>query len=205
MDLEPYTSATSISKAVSEVAAKWKAGLKASLEERINRGQRFSVSMDEYTSKAHSRYMNVNLHHHSAKPIGLGMIRIKGSLPADKAAQMVKDQLEKFGLSEERHIVAIVKDGARVMVKMGEHFEAFQQLCMAHGIHLAVCDLLYEKKSKKKAKAGTRLSDTFQTLSGTHRKVCPLPFSPSYPLASHIIDHTRQDGCRVRDRAVGRL
>ena len=151
-----------------ECAEKWKAGIKVSLEEKINRGQRFSASLDEYTSKAHSRYMNINLHLHSGDPIGLGMIRVRGSLPADRAAQMVNDKLKEFGLSEECHIVAVVTDGAAVMVKMHEHFEAFEQLCFAHGIHLAVCDLLYEKKrKKKKASAGTRASDVFQTLSGT--------------------------------------
>ena len=31
------------------------------------------------------------------------------------------------------------------MVKYGKLIEAEQQLCYAHGIHLAVCDFLYSK------------------------------------------------------------
>ena len=149
-------------------ADKWKANIKVSLEEELNRGTRFSVTMDEYTSKAHTRFMNINLHRPFGRPIGLGMMRVKGSLPAERAAEMVFEKLRDFGLNEEGHIVAIVTDGAAVMVKMGKSFEAFQQVCHAHGIHLAVCDLLYEKPRKKKERnAASRLSDEFQTGSGT--------------------------------------
>ena len=142
-----------------------------SLEEKLRRGERFSATMDEYTSKAHSRYMNINLHQSSGKPIGLGIIRVKGSLPADRAADMVTTKLREFGIEDGCHLVAVITDGARVMVKMGESFIAFQQLCIAHGIHLAVCDLLYKKKGRKKKKSvnarKTRASNVFQTLSGT--------------------------------------
>ena len=40
------------------------------------------------------------------------------------------------------------------MKKMGRLFEALSQLCHAHGLHLAVCDVLYKKGGKKKAAAG---------------------------------------------------
>ena len=167
-DFEPYVNHVSVAKAVQSCANKWKANIKVSLEEELNRGTRFSASLDEYTSKAHSRFMNLNLHRATGKPIGLGMIRVRGSLPADKAAEMVSQKLSEFGINEERHIVGIVTDGAAVMKKMGKSFKAFQQLCHAHGIHLAVCDLLYEKPRKKRGKnAAPRLSGTFQTESGT--------------------------------------
>lgn len=166
---DPYESPTSIATAVKSCADKWKANIKVSLEEELNRGTRFSATLDEYTSKAHSRFMNLNLHRFNGKPIGLGMIRVRGSLPAERAAEMVIQKLTEFGIDEDCHIVAVICDGAPVMQKMGRSFLAFQQLCMAHGIHLAVCDLLYEKPRKKKNNrvATARLSDAFQTVSGT--------------------------------------
>ena len=50
------------------------------------------------------------------------------ALPAERAAEIVKEKLEEFGIMEQCHLVAIVTDGARVMVKMGDSFEAFQLL-----------------------------------------------------------------------------
>lgn len=45
----------------------------------------------------------------------------------------------------ETDIVAITKDGAKVMVKMGRQLPFTHQLCIAHGLHLAVMDVLYSK------------------------------------------------------------
>ena len=55
-------------------------------------------------------------------------MRIQQSLPTERAAEIVKEKLEEFGIKEQCHLVAIVTDGARVMVKMGNSFEAFQLL-----------------------------------------------------------------------------
>ena len=60
--LEPYSSHNSISKAVRECAEKWKANVKTSLEEKLLRGDCFTATMDEYTSKAHYRYMDLELY-----------------------------------------------------------------------------------------------------------------------------------------------
>ncbi|CAB3224184.1 unnamed protein product [Arctia plantaginis] len=37
-------------------------------------------------------------------------------------------------------------DGASVMVKVGKLVSCYQQLCFAHGIQLAVVDILYKKR-----------------------------------------------------------
>ena len=43
------------------------------------------------------------------------------------------------------NVVDCVTDGAAVMVKFGKYIVCGHKLCYAHGIHLAVCDVLHEK------------------------------------------------------------
>ena len=66
-------------------------------------------------------------------------------MPAEKAVEAVQNKLSEFGLEVEKHVVACVTDGACAMVKFGKIIDCDQQLCYAHGIHLAVCDVLYRK------------------------------------------------------------
>lgn len=51
-------------------------------------------------------------------------------------------------------IVSITTDGAKVMVKMGRQLPIIHQLCMAHGLHLAVMDVLYSKEVIKMVPSG---------------------------------------------------
>ena len=90
--------------------------------------------------------MNINLHTKECF-WNLGMQRISGSMPAEKIVEMVSHKLLEYGLVLSKHIVATVNDGASVMVKYGKLIEPEQQLCYAHGIHLAVCDFLYSPTS----------------------------------------------------------
>ena len=55
-------------------------------------------------------------------------------------------------------IIVIIKVAfPLVMKKMGRQFLSVHQLCFAHGIHLAVCEVMYKKPKKKpKKKAATR-------------------------------------------------
>jgi len=43
-------------------------------------------------------------------------------------------------------IVGICTDGASVMTKVGKVVEAKHQLCYAHGVQLAILDVLYHRK-----------------------------------------------------------
>ena len=62
----------------------------------------------------------------------------------------MKKRLDYFGLKFDEHFFACVSDGASVMVKFGKLATSESELCFAHGIHLAVCDAVYEKKKKSK-------------------------------------------------------
>ncbi|CAH0403229.1 unnamed protein product [Chilo suppressalis] len=110
-------------------------------------GQRFSLSFDEWTSQKNHRYINLNVHHKETH-FNLGLIRIHGSCTAEHCITLVSQRLKKFGLNLETDIIGITTDGASVMVKVGRLLPCYQQLCFAHGIQLAVVDVLYKKKTQ---------------------------------------------------------
>jgi hypothetical protein len=112
-------------------------------------GARFSVTFDEWTSLQNRRYMNVNLHAGGEKFWNLGLIRVKGSMPATQCIKLLTEKLSMFGLNLDNDIVCIVTDGASVMTKTGKLINAQHQLCIAHGIQLAVLDVLYKNCTRQ--------------------------------------------------------
>ena len=121
---------------VRECATEVKDGIKSKLQERIRNGERFSLTTDECT-KANKKFANLYIHLPGGETEALGMIRVRGRLPAERAKEILCEKLEEFDISDERHLVATTKDGASVMAKMGRLFDALSQLCHAHGLHLA--------------------------------------------------------------------
>ena len=63
---------------------------KAKIKKMLAAGERFSVTTDEYTSTQNRRFSAVNLHHRKGRPIKIGMMRVKGSLKAEKLASKLK-------------------------------------------------------------------------------------------------------------------
>jgi len=96
-------------------------------------GKRFSITLDEWTSAANKRYMNINLHG-SGEIWNLGLSRITGTFSAEACLNDVKIKLVEFGLSLQKDMKKFGRLSGR------KHF-----LCMAHAIHLAVVGLLYMK------------------------------------------------------------
>jgi len=120
------------------------------LSEKFKNNLRFSLTLDEWTSSRMKKYVNVILH--SApdpyeKSYNLGLVRIFGSCTATKLLKVVTDHLASFKVNYEQHIVGTTGDGASLMVKYGKECPTSYQLCLNHGLHLAVCDTLYKKKS----------------------------------------------------------
>ena len=89
--------------------------------------------------------MNLNLHY-DLDPVYLGMVRIKGSMPAERVENLVKERLDEFGLMM-KDIVATTTDGASVMKSFGRMICCVHQLCFADGYHLAVTDFLYARQN----------------------------------------------------------
>ena len=68
-----------------------------------------------------------------------------GSCDAAKMLQLLEKHLTDFGITHiQASMISIVSDGASVMKKLGKLSQVYNQLCYSHGIHLAVCDVLYK-------------------------------------------------------------
>ena len=107
-------------------------------------GERFSITLDEYRSLKNRRFLNINIHQKN-KHWNLGLTRVSGSFPAEKAAEIVSERVEEFGLNLADWIVCSVTDGASMMVKFGKIVPTEHQTCYTHGVHPAVQEVLYEK------------------------------------------------------------
>ena len=99
--------------------------------------KRFSLTFDEYTSIKNRRSLTINVHNAEGKSQSLGMVRVWGSQTADSILKLVKGRLEKFGI-DLKTIVSVTTDGASIMIKLGKIVNTIHQVCLAHGIHLAV-------------------------------------------------------------------
>jgi hypothetical protein len=151
----PPASDNGIRGCVAKYTVEIKENVLTALEEEKKSGIRFSVTLDEYTSARNRRYCCVNIHNPQGKFHSIGMIRVQGSLPAERAVEMLCTKLEEFHLDLKCDIIAVTTDGASVMKKMGRILECEHQLCHAHGLHLAVCDVLY-KKTRPRGDGGGR-------------------------------------------------
>ena len=73
---------------------------------------RFSITIDEYTSSRTRRFVNIDVHV-KIRHWNLGMIRIFGSIPADKAVTVVREKLKEFGNCLNSDIVAAINEERR--------------------------------------------------------------------------------------------
>ena len=86
--------------------------------------------------------------HTGQEVISLGLIRMNGSLPTERAVILIDQRLLDFGIIRKRDLVATTTDGASVMRKFGRLMDCQHQQCFAHALHLGVCDVLYEKPTQ---------------------------------------------------------
>ena len=113
------------------------------------KGIRFSYTGDEWVSTGNKKYLNLNVHYKS-NYYSLGLVRIVGSMPAEILKEMFVKHLQEFGIDYETDVVGGNTDGASLMVKFGKLIKPLIHLqCQAHGINLAVCDVIYSKKDEK--------------------------------------------------------
>ena len=132
-----------MSEVLSYLFPKLKSDIKKMIEIKKGAGKFCSVILDEYTRSR--RYINLNQDYDS-DPFNLGMVRIKGSMPAERVENLVKERLHQFGLKME-DIAAATTDGVRVMKSFGRIIGCVHQLCFAYGYHLAVTDFLYARQN----------------------------------------------------------
>jgi hypothetical protein len=126
--------------------------MKKEIKNLLNDNEKFAVSFDEWSSNKNRRYISLNIHSQSLsgpnKFKSLGLIRVYGSLPAKKFIEQIRQKLDTFGLSLDTDIIAETTDGCSVMVKIGKLLrKSLHQLCIAHGVQLALSDVFYKKPS----------------------------------------------------------
>ena len=71
----------------------------------------------------------------------LGMVRMSGTYPAEKCLGILKTYFA--GQDFEMSIACAVTDGASIMKNKGRLSTLDHQLCYAHALQLAVCNVLY--------------------------------------------------------------
>ena len=90
--------------------------------------------------------MNINIHTNK-KFWNLGLIRIHGSMPAQKYIITLENKLAQFKISLDG-LVAITTDGAADMTKVGKSINVRHQLCLAHAIQLAGIKVIYNNNKQ---------------------------------------------------------
>ena len=139
---------SSIRKIVVEYSRKIRTWQIQNIQNHKIAGEKFCLIFDEWTSTRNRRYLNIVLKSQASLFLDVGFIRIKGSFTSEMGLNLIQERLISYGLSLKQDIIAIVTDGCSVMTKMGKLSPTEQQLCLAHGIHLSVMDVLYPISKK---------------------------------------------------------
>ena len=69
------------------------------IHSRVSAGSRFSLSLDEYTSLNNRRYLNIIAHKGGGSFWNLGMVKIDGAMPAEKAVEQCKISCQSLVLT----------------------------------------------------------------------------------------------------------
>lgn len=137
-------SATTIKKIVVEFSNKIKSNLIKLFADMITKKIKFALTTDEWTSIRNRRYININLHTENDF-WNLGIARIYSKADSEGLLKIINIKLNEFGLNL-KNIISLTTDGAAVMKKLVRMTGLIQQECQAHGIHLAISNILYCRK-----------------------------------------------------------
>ena len=139
---------TDIMKMIQGYADRGRTQMVAEFKQRIDAGERFSLTLDEWTSVRNRRYMNINLHGTGTDFWNLGLQRVTGKFTSEAMVSAVKDHLNDFGVSVDSHCVVCTSDGASVMCKFLRLMPTVGVTCYSHGIHLSVGYVMYKNTPK---------------------------------------------------------
>jgi len=78
--------------------------------------------------------------------LNLGLARAYGKMPAENCLEILQTKLTTFDLCSD-DFIGITTDGASVMRKLGSYLSVIHQLCLAHGMQLAVLKILSRKET----------------------------------------------------------
>lgn len=117
------------------------------ISSQVQKNERFSITLDEWTSVAQKRYLNICLTGVDTF-YNLGLVFIPGRCTAIEIRKIVEIRLKEFNISLEKHIVATVSDGPNVMKRFVADSPIDGYFCWNHAIHLAVIQVLYSKNER---------------------------------------------------------
>jgi hypothetical protein len=132
----------------------------ATIEElkiKIQNKEKFSITMDEWSSITRKRYLNINLH--NQKPHNLGLVRIRGSCNCARLKALVAAHLLSFGVDLDHDVVGGTTDGCNFMMKFGKDCSFEHWVCANHTNHLGVCDFIYSKETAETDEAASSDED----------------------------------------------
>ena len=67
----------------------------------------------------------------------------------ERLIQVVKERLSEYKVSLDDDAVASVTGGASIMMKFGRNTNLLHVACLAHAIHLVVCDVLHKSQESR--------------------------------------------------------
>lgn len=105
----------------------------------------FSISMDEWTSMKNKRYMNIIVHSHH-QMWNLGLVRIFGKTSHALATLDIQNRLEEYDLNLSYDFMCLISDAASMNAAIARESGLCQQRCLAHGLQLAIKEVLYDSK-----------------------------------------------------------
>jgi len=148
LNAKGYTNIPKSSITIQKLVMNYADKIKQEVVNEILHHKAYSLTTDEWTSNRNRRYMNFCLHGNNGKFWNLGLSRIFGSAPAEVLAELIVNKLKDFNLSL-ANIVCITSDAAAVMKKTMRLINKDHQLCLAHGLQLAVMKILYNTRHEQ--------------------------------------------------------
>ena len=148
---------------VQSIIVKHSDRIKKDVIKELGRNKIMSITSDEYTSLRNRKYINMNSHQYidlKSVVTNLGVSRAMGSLPAPKLKSLMEQHLSNFEVDFGRDVVCLVTDGAEVMKCLGRKVDCYHLVCMIHGIHLSVVDVLFPKKKEDQPQLPTFEGDS---------------------------------------------
>ena len=132
MGLAGYNSHNTIRNTAYKYLDTCKDRVRADIKANTAAGIKYGVVADEWSSINSRQYMNVCIAT-ADSTVGLGLVRCKGSITAEKTVELIEKRIQMYGLNIE-DLVGFCSDGASVMKKAGRQMNIPHQLCLGKNV-----------------------------------------------------------------------
>ena len=104
---------THVAKLVKDYANEVKQMNQDIVSKLMKQGYRFAVTMDEYTRLGNRKLSNINLHLPGGDFMRIGLVRVRGRMPAEICKKVLVEKLSEHGIEIKLDVVSHTTDGAR--------------------------------------------------------------------------------------------